>query len=122
MIFLQVMVTVSDITANNVTLRKVNSPGCGIRESHHSLSHSHHSFDELEPLPLSPPAVNAMNEPIAANPAHMEMLGKYSNKMPIRSVRSFNSENSLVEALKYRFHLNYKQIFCNIVKLRAPVF
>ena len=42
------MVTVSDITANNVTLRKVNTPGGISAGSHHSLaSHSHHSFDEL---------------------------------------------------------------------------
>ena len=57
------MVTVSDITANNVTLRKVNSAGL-------------HSLDEMHPMAsMSAPAVNALNEPIAANgapafPAH----------------------------------------------------
>ena len=81
----QVMVTVSDITANNVTLRKVNTPGGISAGSHHSLaSHSHHSFDELEPLPLSPPAVNAMNEPIATNPAHMEILEKRRREEELR--------------------------------------
>ena len=49
----QVMVTVSDITANNVTLRKVNSAGL-------------HSLDEMQPMaPMAAPAVNALNEPIA---------------------------------------------------------
>ena len=48
----QVMVTVSDITANNVTLRKVNSAGL-------------HSLDEMQPMQsMSAPAVNALNEPI----------------------------------------------------------
>ena len=49
------MVTVSDITANNVTLRKVNSAGL-------------HSLEDLASAPsgsMSPPAVNALNEPIA---------------------------------------------------------
>ena len=54
------MVTVSDITANSVTLRKVNTPGGISAGSHHSLaSHSYHSFDDLEPLPLSPQEVIA---------------------------------------------------------------
>jgi hypothetical protein len=68
----QVMVTVSDITANNVTLRKVNSAGLM------------HSLDELQPMAASPasfmsggpPPVNALNEPIAANPEELEILEK----------------------------------------------
>lgn len=66
------MVTVSDITANNVTLRKVNSAGLM------------HSLDELQPMAASPasfmsggaPPVNALNEPIAANPEELEILEK----------------------------------------------
>jgi len=58
----QVMVTVSDITANNVTLRKVNSAGL-------------HSLDEMHPMAsMSAPAVNALNEPIAANDEEREYI------------------------------------------------
>lgn len=81
------MVTVSDITANNVTLRKVNSPGGGPTGSHHSFSHSQHSFDELEPLPmgpLSPPAVNALNEPIASSTIPTEVLEKRKKEEELR--------------------------------------
>ena len=65
------MVTVSDITANNVTLRKVNSSGLM------------HSLDELQPMAASPasimsgaPPVNALNDPIATNPEELEILEK----------------------------------------------
>ena len=70
--WLQVMVTVSDITANNVTVRKVNSAGL-------------HSLDEMHPMAsMSAPAVNALNEPIAANgapafPAHFFSFTKETN-------------------------------------------
>ena len=64
------MVTVSDITANNVTLRKVNSAGL-------------HSLDEMHPMAsMSAPAVNALNEPIAASgrqPCFLAQWNRYGN-------------------------------------------
>ena len=66
--------TVSDnITANNVTLRKVNSTGL-LR-----------SLDDLEPLPMNPP-VNALDEPIAitSDPLEAELLEKRKHKEELR--------------------------------------
>ncbi len=54
------MVTVSDMTANNVTLRKVNSAGL------HSLEDLQQGLPQSPTMgSMSPPAVNALNEPIA---------------------------------------------------------
>ena len=58
--FFQMMVTVSDMTANNVTLRKVNSAGL------HSLEDLQQGLPQSPTMgSMSPPAVNALNEPIA---------------------------------------------------------
>ena len=65
---MQVMVTVSDITANNVTLRKVNSAGL------HSLDELHQGHPHPALASMSAPAVNALNEPIAANDEEREYL------------------------------------------------
>ena len=71
-LILQVMVTVSDIAANNVTLRKVNSAGL-------------HSVEEMHPMAsMSAPAVNALGEAIASNAEELEIMERRKKAEELR--------------------------------------
>lgn len=76
------MVTVSDITANNVTLRKVNSGGLHSLEDmvQADLPNSSMSLGTM-----SPPAVNALNEPIATG--HNDDLDLLERKRKAEELR-----------------------------------
>ena len=76
------MVTVSDIAANNVTLRKVNS--AGLHGSCGGMA-GMAMGDELHAMgSMSAPAVNALNEPIANTAEELEVLERRQRSEHLR--------------------------------------